>query len=103
MGKIIHTYQDSSSIYPSGVELLLDSNEKITVGNSISGIKMYEQIFFIFPRLIWRCDNPSVIEKCFPVLKTNYLGSPLEQIALDIAQRFKTKKELISFLTNFKI
>ncbi|MDO8557149.1 MAG: hypothetical protein Q7R98_01660 [Candidatus Jorgensenbacteria bacterium] len=103
MGKIIHTYQDSTSIYPSEIELLLDSNEKVTIGNSISGIKIYEQIFFIFPKLIWRCDNPSVIEKCFPILKTDFLGSPLEQIALDIIKRFKTKVELVSFLVNLKV
>lgn len=103
MGKIIKTYQDSSSVYPNGIELLLDSNEKITIGNSLSGIKIYEQMLFIFPKLIWRCDNISTIEKCFPVLKTEFSGSPLEQIALDIIKRFKTKEELISFLTNFKV
>ena len=103
MGKIIHVYQDTNAVYPSGVELLLDSNEKITIGNSASGIKIYEQTFFIFPKLIWRCDNSSVIEKCFPILKTDFIGSPLEQIALDVLKRFKTKIELVSFLVNFKV
>lgn len=100
MGKITFIYP---GIYPSGIELLLDSKEKIIIGNSTSGIQVYDQIFFVFPRLLWRCDNSSVIEKCFPILKTNYIGSPLEQIALDIIERFKTKKELLFFLSNFKV
>ncbi|MFA6404863.1 MAG: hypothetical protein WCW03_02580 [Candidatus Paceibacterota bacterium] len=102
MGRIIHKFQDSTSTYPSGFEVLLDSREKVTIGNSSNGIKIYDHFLIIFPRLIWRCDNASFIEKSFPVLRTNFIGSPIEQIAVDIIKRFKTKDELINFLINVK-
>jgi len=102
MGKIIHEYKDINSFYPSGVEFVLDSNEKITVGNSSAGIKIYGVVLFIIPKLLWRCDNASLISKMFPILEQNYVGSPLKQIALDIIERFKTKKELVFFLENYK-
>jgi len=102
MGKIIFEY-DTNSLYSSAVEFLLDSGEKITVGSSPAGIKIYGVILFIFPKLLWRCDNTSLISKMFPIIEKNYVGSPLKQVALDIIERFKTKKELVFFLENYKI
>ena len=103
MGKIIHRYQGGLELYPSGIELEMDSGEQIVVGNSSSGIKIYENIFFIFPRLIWRCDNSSLVEKVFLTLKDKYIGGHLEQISREIIDKFKTKKDLVSFLKNFKV
>lgn len=100
MGKIIGFLQNSSSINPSGIEILLDSNEKLTIGNSTNGIRIYEPFLVVFPKLLWSCDNPNLIEKCFPILKTQFIGSPIEKIASEIIKRFKTKNELLHYLIN---
>lgn len=101
MGKIVHVFQ--TGVYANGVEILLDSNEKITVAQSSAGIKIYEATFGFLPKVIWRSDNVSFIEKCFPSLTNNFIGGPIEQIASEILERFKNKKELLSFLENTKV
>lgn len=102
MAKILHKYQNDTAIYANGIEFLLDSNEKIVIGTSSSGVKLYEYAFWVFPKLLWRCDNTSLIEKMFPSLKENFIGGPLEQIVDEMMSRFKTKQELLNFLENFK-
>lgn len=101
MAKITHIYQ--SGVYASAIELILDNGEKITVANSSGGIKIYETFLFVFPKIIWRSDNVSFIEKCFPSVSGDFSGGPLEKIAQEIMSRFKNKKEMVSFLENFKV
>jgi hypothetical protein len=100
MGKITYIYQ--TGVYPGGVEVKLDEGEKIIIASSSSGIKIYEKIL-IFPKLLWSCDTVSLIEKMFSLPKEFPLYSPLEVIANNIIDRFKSKQELVSFLTNFKV
>lgn len=100
MGKITHIYEQGG-IYASAVEILLDNGQEITIGNSTSGIKIYDKILLFFPRVIWRCGNSPLIEKLFPVLGTKFIGSPIEAIAREIIERFRSKEELVNYLQNF--
>lgn len=103
MGRIIHEFKDNQVSYPTGIKIELDSGEIVTVANSSHGIKIYEPSLMVFQRLIWRCDNPSLLESMFPILKSDFIGSGLEVIVDEILERFTSKSQLLNYLENFKV
>jgi hypothetical protein len=104
MSKTTHVFQTASDVSPSGIEVQFDDGAKLTIGNSgAGGISVHEKMLVVIPKLIWRCDNASLLEKLFPVLSGDFIGRPLEVIVDDVVERFSTRNEFILFLENFKV
>jgi len=81
MGKIIKTH--GGGVYLAGVELLLDSGEKILLTNSDAGGYKIKTITFGFIlNTVWTCDNQDrIIKLITPTL--NKMSDEIEKKTID--------------------
>lgn len=104
MGKIVSENQKLNQSHHSSIDILLDSDEKISISMSSRGdISISELRYGLFLKNLWTCDNRLLLEKCFPRLKDEYVCSLIKQIAKDILSRFESKSELIYYLKDIKV